>query len=70
MAGVGAITGSAQQQSLAISRQNLGRDDFLKLLVCQLKQQDPMEPVKNTEFIAQMSQLTSLENLQDLNTKL
>ncbi|MGB4505021.1 MAG: flagellar hook capping FlgD N-terminal domain-containing protein [Syntrophaceticus sp.] len=70
MAEIGSITGSAQQQSLAISKQNLSRDDFLKLFVCQLKQQDPMEPVKNTELITQMSQLTSMEFLQDLNTKL
>ena len=71
MTSASAISASSQQrQTINVESQNLGKDEFLKLLVCQLKQQDPMEPVKNTEFIAQMSQLTSLENLQNLNTKL
>jgi flagellar basal-body rod modification protein FlgD len=41
--------------------QTLGQDDFLKLLVAQMSQQDPMNPVKDTEFIAQMAQFSALE---------
>lgn len=41
--------------------QTLGQEDFLKLLVTQMSQQDPMNPVKDTEFIAQMAQFSSLE---------
>jgi len=41
--------------------QTLGQEDFLKLLVTQMSQQDPMNPVKDTEFIAQMAQFSALE---------
>jgi flagellar basal-body rod modification protein FlgD len=41
--------------------QTLGQDDFLKLLVAQLSAQDPMNPQKDTEFVAQMAQFSALE---------
>ena len=41
--------------------QTLGQDDFLKLLVTQMTSQDPLNPQKDTEFIAQMAQLSALE---------
>jgi flagellar basal-body rod modification protein FlgD len=39
----------------------LGQDEFLKLLVTQLKQQDPLNPTNNTEFVAQLAQFSQLE---------
>ena len=46
----------------------LDKDAFLKLLVTQLQYQDPLEPMDNTQFIAQTAQFTALEQMQNLNT--
>ncbi|GAA2356628.1 flagellar hook capping FlgD N-terminal domain-containing protein [Dactylosporangium salmoneum] len=46
----------------------LGKDAFLKLLVAQLKYQDPSHPMDNTEFLAQTAQFTTVEKLTDMAT--
>ncbi len=49
------------------SRTASDKDMFLKLLVAQLSHQDPLNPVEDKEFVAQLAQFTSVEELQNIN---
>jgi flagellar basal-body rod modification protein FlgD len=62
-----ANTGTSTSTTAASSNSSLGKDDFLKLLVTQLQYQNPLDPMDNTEFVAQMAQFSSLEQMQNLN---
>ena len=47
---------------------SLGKTEFLNILVAQLANQDPLDPVSDTEFISQLAQFSALEQMQSLNT--
>jgi flagellar basal-body rod modification protein FlgD len=51
-------------------KSKLGKDEFLKILITQLKNQDPMQPLQDKEFIAQMAQFTSVEQLTNMSNEL
>jgi len=57
------IAGAAQ----ATGGQAMGKDAFMKLLVNQIRNQDPMAPTDNQQFIAQLAQFSSLEQMQTMN---
>ncbi|MCD1257816.1 flagellar hook assembly protein FlgD [Paenibacillus athensensis] len=60
------INTNKNAQSKQKDNNSLGKDDFLKILITQLKNQDPTQPLQDREFIAQMAQFTSVEQLTNM----
>ncbi len=54
----------------ALGSQNLGQNDFLKLLTAQMQNQDPFDPVDNTQMVAQMAQFSSLAGITEMSSTL
>lgn len=66
-----AAAGTAQRPGVAkpttVPNDHMGKDAFLKLLVAQLKYQNPLSPMDGTQFISQTAQLTMTEKLEELS---
>lgn len=61
---------SAQQANATATNNQISQDEFIKLFLAQLNYQDPMEPVNNREFLAQLAQFSSLEQMRQSNANL
>jgi flagellar basal-body rod modification protein FlgD len=67
----GAIQGTSNQgTALQGTNKSLGQDQFLNLLIAQLKNQDPLNPVDNTQMIAQLAQFSQLEQTKQMTDAL
>ncbi|WP_274651541.1 flagellar hook capping FlgD N-terminal domain-containing protein [Paenibacillus humicola] len=62
--------GNVQAAAAKPKDTSLGKDDFLKILVTQLKNQDPMQPLDDKDFVAQMAQFTSVEQLMNMSDEM
>jgi flagellar basal-body rod modification protein FlgD len=54
----------------ATNKNDVGKDAFLKLLVEQMKHQDPLAPQDSSQFLAQLAQFNSLDQLMSINSQL
>lgn len=68
--GSSAEPGGESTDAAAAANQQLGKQEFLKLLVTQLRNQNPMNPMKGREMAVQLAQFSSVEQLIQLNDKL
>ncbi|WLR46945.1 flagellar hook assembly protein FlgD [Halobacillus litoralis] len=55
------------QQVRGTGSSTLGKDDFLKILMAQIKNQNPLDPMKDKEFISQMTEFSSLEQMTNMS---
>jgi flagellar basal-body rod modification protein FlgD len=59
-----------QEEQVSGTTQTMGQNEFLQLLVTQMQNQDPLDPMRNEEFIAQLAQFSALEQMVNMNSTL
>lgn len=62
-----AIGGNISLETQTLDNSSIAQEDFIRLFLAQLTNQDPLEPVDNSQFLAQMAQFTSLEQSRLMN---
>lgn len=65
-----ATSTAAATAATASSKTTMGKDDFLQLLITQMQNQDPLDPMKGTDYAAQLAQFSSLEQLTNISSSL
>jgi flagellar basal-body rod modification protein FlgD len=68
-----AISGSSASTTEEVRRKDpsvLGKEDFLNILITQLKYQDPLDPLRPDDFLTQLAQLSSVESLKNMEEAL
>jgi flagellar basal-body rod modification protein FlgD len=66
---IGGVT-SPSTSNLALQTSGISQEDFFRILVTQLSFQDPLKPIDNQEFIAQLAQFTSLDQTRQVNERI
>jgi len=67
---IGAASGGGTQGITQGKEQEMGKEDFLKLLVAQMKEQDPLNPTSNEDLVMQLAQFSSIEQTENMNKNL
>lgn len=70
VSGVSSVLDQYQIQQDSTQKKELGKNEFLELLVAQLNNQNPLEPQENGEFIAQLAQFSQVEGIEKLNSSM
>jgi len=61
------VIASSSNQSNRVPSNQMGKDEFMQILVAQLRNQDPLSPMEDKDFIAQIAQFSTLEQIQSMN---
>ena len=70
IAGTTTTSTSTTKAITTATNDTLGKDAFLKLLIAELSNQDPLNPMEDREFVSQMATFSSLEQMQNMNSTL
>lgn len=68
VSGLAGVSGLGSASSPQIKKDEMGQEDFLKLLVAQMKNQDPTKPMDNFQFLSQIAQFGMVDGIQNLET--